>query len=312
MSININIKTDYLAFDDNQKIYHNIYLPTHNDVNATLLVVHGMQEHSGRYDIFARFMAERGFAVLTFDLPGHGKTAQNETELGFFRNNQPHELLIDCAHAMAEHLHAQYPSLQHFILAHSMGSFIARCLLQKAPTLFDAAVIVGTGCKAKGASIARMYFALRNALSPQKRTSFNILFKAMNNFKYRNEQGNDGIAWLSIDKENRKKFQADALCGVDFSVNGFYALLTLNVLANKKNWTKKLHPHFPIILLSGANDPIGDFTVGVQKTFASMKNYGMKNVEMKIYSELRHEILQESCKLDIYEYIYNWLNKKTE
>lgn len=308
--MSINIHSDFLRCDENLQIYYNLFVPDNVELKASLIIVHGMQEHSGRYADFANFMASKGFAVLTFDLPGHGKTAKNESELGFFRKNKPHELLIDCTQSMAEYIHAKHPKLPHFILAHSMGSFIARCLLHKAPTLFDAAVLSGTACKANTAPLGRIYFALRNAINANRRTGFNNIFKAMNNNSFKNEADNDGIAWLSVDKANRKAFQNDELCGVDFSNNGFYALLSLNILANKSNWTKSLSPNFPIILMSGAYDPIGDFSVGVKKVFENMQKNGMKNVEMKIFPDLRHEILQETCKLDVYEQINLWLNKQ--
>jgi hypothetical protein len=42
---------------------------------ATLQITHGIAEHSGRYDRFARFLAAKGYVVYALDLRGHGETA---------------------------------------------------------------------------------------------------------------------------------------------------------------------------------------------------------------------------------------------
>nr|WP_261871115.1 lysophospholipase [Psychrobacter sp. JCM 18901] len=54
------------------------------EISATLLIVHGMAEHSGRYSDFAQFLADNGIAVATYDHLGHGQTIKTEADLGFF------------------------------------------------------------------------------------------------------------------------------------------------------------------------------------------------------------------------------------
>ena len=87
--MSINTQSDFLRCDENLQIYYNLFVPDNVEIKASLIIVHGMQEHSGRYAALANFIANKGFAVLTFDLPGHGKTAKNDNELGFFRKNKP-------------------------------------------------------------------------------------------------------------------------------------------------------------------------------------------------------------------------------
>ena len=41
---------------------------------AVVQIVHGMTEHSERYDAFARFLNGRGYAVVADDHRGHGYT----------------------------------------------------------------------------------------------------------------------------------------------------------------------------------------------------------------------------------------------
>ena len=131
-------------------LYFNSFEPENVQLKGTLLVLHGMQEHSGRYSEFAQYIANHGFLVITYDHLGHGKTARNFNEMGFFQKKRPAEKIINDAKGMADWLAHKCPDVPHFILGHSMGSFIVRCLLQQAGEKFNGAVIVGTGAKITG------------------------------------------------------------------------------------------------------------------------------------------------------------------
>ena len=54
------------------------------NIRAVVQIAHGMAEHSGRYDAFARALAEKGMAVYANDHRGHGHTAGHEEKLGYF------------------------------------------------------------------------------------------------------------------------------------------------------------------------------------------------------------------------------------
>ena len=49
--------------------------PSGNRPRTTVQITHGIAEHSGRYDRFARFLTTQGCAVYALDLRGHGETA---------------------------------------------------------------------------------------------------------------------------------------------------------------------------------------------------------------------------------------------
>lgn len=63
--------------EQEQLLFHTLYIPKNQPISAILLVLHGMQEHGGKYADMARFFAKRGYAVLTYDQIRHGKTAKN-------------------------------------------------------------------------------------------------------------------------------------------------------------------------------------------------------------------------------------------
>lgn len=292
-----------------QQLFYTLYSPEPENIRATILVIHGMQEHSGRYNELAHYLVKQGFVVLTYDHIGHGKTAATENDLGFFQLHQPDRQLVNDAENMADYVEKLYPTVPHFVLGHSMGSFVARCLLQQAGARFHGAVLVGTGGKTKVAPLARFIFTVLNTICPRRRTFFNTVFIQMNNKRFRKEPNCDGTNWLSLNKANRVAFQQDSLCGVPFTINGFYTLLSLNVKATQRDWAKRISKDLPFLFLSGAEDPIGDFGEGVWQTEEQLEADGFKDVSSQVYFVMRHEILQEEIKLKVFQYIEEWISE---
>lgn len=293
-----------------QAIFHNLFRETENPVKATVLILHGMQEHSGRYTEFARFLSENGYAVLTYDHAGHGKTAVSKTHHGYFHSDNAAKRVVDDAEKMAELLEQHFPDVPHFVLGHSMGSFITRCLLQQAHHRFDGAVISGTGGKQAIAPVARFVFSILNAFAPQKRSKvLNFFFNNLNNKRFKKDPDASETSWLSVNKANRLAFVQDELCGIPFTHNGFYTLLTLNIQATKTNWANQIPKKLPFLFVSGAEDPIGDFGKGVSTTVANLQKEGFSDVSLNLYPGMRHEILNEDVKEQVFRDILDWLNQ---
>ena len=108
-------------------------------------LVHGISEHIGRYDSFARFLAEHGFAVVGHDHLGHGRPARNPSEFGWFADRDGWKHVVKDVRALRERVGAEYPGLPCFLLGHSMGSFVVRGYLMFWPGTVDGAILSGTG-----------------------------------------------------------------------------------------------------------------------------------------------------------------------
>jgi len=293
-------------------IFHTLFVQSDERVKATVLILHGMQEHSGRYAEFARYLRNRGFAVLTYDHPGHGRTAEHAQALGFFGHKHPDRLVLNVALKMEQKLEEQYPDVPHFILGHSMGSFITRCLLQKEAARFSGAIIVGTGGRLGLAGIAKHYFAVVNTLCPKRRSRLiNEGFGKMNNVKFKKDPDADDTSWLSVNRENRIAFKKDALNGVPFTNNGFYTLLTFVTKATRKNWAGSILKNFPFLFVSGDQDPIGNFGQGVKQTVKELTDAGFGDVTIQLYPGMRHEILNETIREDVYKFIEAWIRERS-
>ncbi|KAB1228673.1 alpha/beta fold hydrolase [Chryseobacterium viscerum] len=302
-------KSSYLPskINSESQLYYTLFSP--ETAKATLLMVHGMQEHSGRYAEIAEYFAAHGITVLTYDHLGHGKSVKEKKDIGFFQLEKPDERLVADAEMMADHLAEQYPEVPHFILGHSMGSFITRCLLQKASSKFAGAIITGTGGPLPGIDLLRAYLSLTNAIAPRHRTFLNSVFTSVNNKHFKKDKDFSDTSWLSVNPKNRKAFEQDEWCGIPFTHNAFYTLFTIYKRATARKWASSISKSFPFLFVSGQNDPIGDFGKGVMHTVDNLKADGFQNVEVKIYPEMRHEILNEEIRGKVLKEIYDWISK---
>ncbi|MEJ5104948.1 alpha/beta fold hydrolase [Chryseobacterium sp. MYb328] len=305
----VSQKSAYIPSNSNKasQLYYTPFIP--QTAKATLLIVHGMQEHSGRYAEIAEYFANHGIAVLTYDHLGHGKSVKEKKDIGFFQLEKPDERLIADAEMMADHLAVQYPDVPHFILGHSMGSFITRCLLQKASHKFAGAIITGTGGPLPGIDLLRGYLSLANMIAPRHRTFLNSVFTKVNNKHFKDDKDFGDTSWLSVNPKNRKNFEQDELCGIPFTHNAFYTLFTVYKRATSRDWAAAISPSFPFLFVSGQNDPIGDFSKGVMVTVNNLKADGFQDVNVKVYPEMRHEILNEEIWEQVLNGIYDWILK---
>ena len=93
---------------------------------AVLQLVHGMYEHMGWYDRFARWLAAQGFLVVGNDHLGHGLSVAGEENRGFFAQPNGNGCVLQDIHTLRTLTQKDHPQLPYFILGHSMGSFLTR------------------------------------------------------------------------------------------------------------------------------------------------------------------------------------------
>ena len=134
----------YPSTDGKSRIHAIEWVPPTAPV-AVLQIVHGMQEYIGRYDRFARFMAENGFVVTGEDHLGHGLTAATAEDIGYFADEDGNGCLIGDIRKLHLLARTKYPDIPYFIMGHSMGSFLARQYIEMYGKDLSGAIIMGTG-----------------------------------------------------------------------------------------------------------------------------------------------------------------------
>lgn len=297
------------------RLHHHFFIPKGTPI-ASLLIIHGMSEHSGRYAKFAQFLADNGVLVLTYDLLGHGHTVKDKYELGFFDEKHPMQTLCKDVIIMANALKAKANALLNkeipcFVMGHSMGSFIVRTVLTHHATSFDGVILMGTG-NSFGVlnKVGVGYLALQNQFRPKKT---NLPLAGLINHTLLNKLSNpispSPFAWLSENLDNIRAFETDPLCGFAFTNNGFYTLNLLMKKAINTFWYEHLKSEFGILLISGKDDPVGNMGQDINDLCDELLNAN-KLVKAYLYPNARHEILHENIKERVYADILTWIKSR--
>lgn len=295
---------------DQTPISYHRWLPKEGAVKALLLILHGMAEHSKRYDEFAKSLTKQGFAVWAPDHRGHGKTAEGKT-LGFFAEEDGWQRVADDAFELSELINNEYPDQPLFLLGHSMGSFLARTLLVQHSDVFDGVVIVGTG-RGKGLlGKAGKMIARRNVKKYGPKHPDELLDKmSFGSYNMRIKNPVSKFDWLSRDPEQVKRYEEDPLCGYVCTSSFFKDLLTGIEIANDPNLAKQLPGDVPLYIISGSDDPVGDYSKGVRAVYEFYKQAGVKDVTLTLVEGGRHEILNETDRAKTYKLIAQWMKKR--
>ena len=293
-----------------------LYMPQNSEHDqdkkpkAIVLIIHGMAEHQLRYREFAEYLNSKGFAVCTFDLPGHGRTSPDEEQLGFFSETDGTELIDRDVDLLMRLLVKKFPGVPPVIFGHSMGSMIARLFCAQTDLRLAGAVYSGTPAPNGLAGFAS-FLASRSIKKNGPLYRDNRLDKLMNgNFQTRLIEPLTPFDWISGDKEQVDKYIEDPLCGFVFTAAGFRDLFKWIQLISNRKWAASIPVDLPILLFSGDQDPVGAFGIGVKKVDKWLRQTGHKT-RLKLYEGGRHEMLNETNKHNVWQDVSNWLSDLT-
>lgn len=265
-------------------------------------LVHGVSEHIGRYDEFARFLAENGFVVCGNDHTGHGKSVSSPDELGKCPPDG-HVTMLRDMNTLSRIMHKRYPALPYIIFGHSMGSLLARVYAANFADELAGAVFCGTAHFPS--EIIAFDDAVRAVLGKLPENAGNVdVFGKITKLMLKE---NDDLSWLSKSTENIERHKADPLCGAVCSPGMNNVLYNLAVRACSESALSALPPEFPVLIISGAKDPVGFFGKGVMDFADALTARGL-SPEVYLYPGLRHEILNEDERAKVYYDVLNFLN----
>ncbi len=267
-----------------------------------ILLVTGMAEHSARYDEFATFLNKNGYSVYCLDHYGQGKNGElmNPGKDYFFK-------YIETMKDVNKVIKTKFNNLPLINIAHSMGSFILQGYIEKYSTTIDKAILIGTNGKNPlvplGNCLAKLLIHDYNYNKKAKffhNLSIGAYVKSVKERKRENE-------WLSYNEENVTTYDNDPLCGV-LPTNGFYKefLAGLASIQKEKN-VDNISKDLDILIIGGKDDPVGNFSKGLRKLFNQYKSHNL-NVSLKIYDNMRHEILNEKEHVKVYIDILSFIN----
>jgi alpha-beta hydrolase superfamily lysophospholipase len=298
-------ETITIASPDGHAIFTRLWRPEASP-RAVVQIVHGLAEHSARYDRLAHALTAAGFAVYAHDHRGHGPACP-PADLGFLAERDGWRKLLDDIQAVAQRIGADHPGVRRVFLGHSMGSFLGQTYIAERGGELAAAALSGTsgpppailplgkrivaferwrqGPRAKSALVQALLFGEQNKPFRPARTPFD---------------------WLSRDPDEVDKYVEDPLCG--FALTNQLAADLVGALSDLASpaLAARIPKSLPIYVFSGARDPVGAKLQGLLDVYRAA---GL-DVTAKIYPEARHETLNEINRSEVMRDLIAWLDER--
>ena len=223
---------------------------------ANLLIITGMNEHSSRYEPFARYLNERGYSVSVLDHWGQGENAESVEKQELWQRGDWERTQMALNLKIQELRKEGKPV---YLMGHSCGSFAVQNYLINYPNTADKVVIMGSNGPnnktliALGNMMAKMLTTKKNWNKHAKFLESMSVGAYAKSIKDRESD----LDWLSYDKENIKNYAADPYCGHENTFGFFHEFMEgLNEIYKKKN-LKRISKNEHILLLAGEEDPVG-------------------------------------------------------
>ena len=279
---------------------------------AVFQITHGMAEHGERYEEMASYLCSKGFAVVVDDHIGHGKSVKSDDDLGYFGELNGWNSFVEDEKSVTDLMKKEFPGLPIVFYGHSMGSFIGREYIRRygSDETIKCAIICGTSGKNPAASIA---IKLADTVAKIKGSRYKSEFINSLAFGTYNKQiasPRTAFDWLTHDEKIVDDYIADKYCGYLFTAVGYRDLFTiLNTVSSKKCF-EATDKNLPILLTAGEEDPVGAYGKGVKEVYNRYLEAGVKDVTIKLWPGMRHEIHNEPARQEVYEALAAWALEK--
>lgn len=247
---------------------------------ANIILVHGYDEHSGRYAYFAEHCVNHGFAVHTLDHWGHGKSDGTN---GFVPDFSVYHDGLD---ALLGQMPAKQQTLPLILVGHSLGGLIGASYLLEKQSNFAAAVLSGPAIKAT-----------------EEPSSF---MKGVSRFlsKVAPRMGVLGLEASGVSRD--PKVVADYLADPLVSGTKISARLAAEMMGNMEAvQSQAARITLPMLLLHGEEDSL---TAPEGSIFLN-EHIGSKEKMLKIYPGLFHEIFNEPEKDAVLTDMTDWIER---
>lgn len=243
---------------------------------ATIIIVHGIAEHSLRYKEFAIKLNEENFDCITYDHLGHGKSSGKRGKLDSF-----HELIDVLNNIVIEERLRTKNKI--FLLGHSMGGGVVNMYEAKYSNVDGIISMSAATNTPKGMKIFRF-----------------IPYKPFKWIKVSTKMFDDKLAY---DPNVLKRNKEDELM-----LTHMYLSLLGEMFIKGVKFIHKNINNFksPILYLHGSNDLIVDkkFSLDLYEKIPT------KDKEIIIYEGELHELLNDYNKDKVIKDILNWLNNR--
>lgn len=280
---------------------------------ASVLIAHGMGEHSGRYQPLAQALNKAGYHVLAPDLRGHGRSRPEYCEPGDMGYDGWQCSLLDLL--FLQKWLARTHARPVILIGHSMGAMLAQQYLGYFGYTLAACLLSGsTGALPTVTTVGGELLASLDSqrLGPHSPSPIlrDHLFSA-NNKRFQNlpdEPDQQGFNWLSRDTEHVAAYVADPLCGAVLCSRSLADMFSGLRRSSRASHIACIPKGLPVRFISGADDPVHNNGHGIRRLVRRYEKAQL-NVSSKLYPGGRHELFNETNRGQVFDELLLWLEE---
>ena len=287
-----------------------VYTPKNGRIKAVIQLIHGMCEYLTRYEKFAEFLCERGFAVAGHDHIGHGASVNSSEELGFFAEKDGWRYLVKDTVRLTAMMKKRFAEVPYFAAGHSMGSLVLRTVMGRYSDIYDGVVIMDTVSVGFGTDALLAGIETVGLVSGKKSRSklLDAVMFGMSNARIKSPETR--YDWICTDKKVVYAYAEDPECTFIFTTQAIYDLVMMIKYTSAPDWSAKVNKELPVLVLAGSEDPVGGYGKYPRELFECLVNAELRDVEFKLYDGMRHEILNEQGKEKVFADIAEWAESR--
>jgi acylglycerol lipase len=255
--------------------------PENGKPRAVIALIHGLGEHTGRYAHIGNALTGSGYALIGFDLRGHGKS---EGARGHFPSLH---VIMEDIRQLFQQITRLHPETPQFLYGHSLGALLALAYALQHSSALKGVIATGAGLrspleeqKAKIALVKSLGSLLPGLIIPS---------------------GLDPNT-ISRDPDVVKKYVADPLVHDRASLG--FGKASLAAIELCFSGAKEFH--HPLLIMHGTKDVLC-YPSGSEE-FARLAREGGADVNLKLWDGLHHEIHNEPEQTEVFRTMINWLD----
>jgi alpha-beta hydrolase superfamily lysophospholipase len=272
---------------------------------AVVQIAHGLAEHSARYARLAAALKAAGYAAYANDHRGHGPMAA-PADLGYFADEGGWGKVVGDLWTMNRLIADEQPGVPIVFLGHSLGSFLGQEFVAEHSDALAGVVYSGSSGKPPAIATLGRLVARAERLRLGKRGRSQLIAQMwFGAYNKPFEPARTAFDWLSRDEKEVDGYVADRYCGfsstTQLAIDVFDAVP--GVLTPER--LERIRKDMPIYVFSGQRDPVG---ANIQGLIEALKNAGFARLTTHIYSDARHETLNEINREEVTRDLIAWLD----
>ena len=260
------------------QLYGKIYMPE-GVMNAIVIMVHGIGEHSRCYDEWAEKFVSQSIGFLAFDLRGHGHSPG-------IRGHATFRLIKDDLRTIIKSVRDRFPSIHIILFGHSMGGSIALNYAIEKDVDVQGVIASSPWLKLVHPPTPLLVWIARWA-------SYLVPWLTVSTGIKADQLSHDGMGTRSS--------KTDPLLHKKISIKLF-----IDLWKNSKIMLHNKHRlNIPLLLMHGTADQLTSY----QATESFAQN-AEGNITFREWHEMRHDLLNDAGNEAVFQYVMNWLSNQ--